>query len=208
MARDRAPIAKQSRREGHALHNKAHKIILRKPSPPGQSQRGGGRRRNSPSQFSVQLREKQKVKRLYGLLERQFRRLITEAAKTRGKSGEVLLQLLERRLDNVIYRAGFAGSRRAARQLASHGHFTLNGRRVTIPSLRVNAGDVIAARGSSLKREFFVHHSELVSDVEQPPLSWMKVNKAKFEIKITGEPQREDAEAGINEQLIIEYYSR
>lgn len=207
MARDRSPIAKQSRREGYALHNKAHKIVLRKPSPPGQSQ-SGNRRRSNPSQFAIQLREKQKVKRLYGLLERQFRRLMEEAGKTRGKSGEVLLQLLERRLDNVIYRAGFAGSRRAARQLVNHGHFTLNGQRVNIPSLRVSAGDEIAATPRSLKREFFQHHDELVSDTEQPPLSWLKVNKSKFAIKVTGEPQREDAEANINEQLIVEYYSR
>jgi len=206
MARDRAPISKQSRREGYALHNKAHKIIMRKPSPPGQAQ--NRRYRGNPSQFSIQLREKQKVKRLYGLLERQFRRLMEEAGKTRGKSGEVLLQLLERRLDNVVYRAGFAGSRRASRQLVSHGHFSVNGQRVTIPSLRVAKGDVVAATARSLKTEFFQHHGELVSDVEQPPISWLSVNKSKFEVKVTGEPQREDAEQGINEQLIVEYYSR
>ncbi|HEX9594576.1 MAG TPA: 30S ribosomal protein S4 [Candidatus Saccharimonadales bacterium] len=205
MARDRSPIAKQSRREGHALHAKAHKIILKKPSPPGQVQRG---RRNNPSQFAIQLREKQKVKRLYGLLERQFKRLVNESGKTQGKSGEVLLQLLERRLDNVVYRAGFARSRRGARQLVSHGHFTLNGKRVTIPSLRVNPGDVIAARSKSLVSDYFKNHEELMGDSEDQSASWLKADKSKFEIKITGEPQREDAEANISEQLIVEYYSR
>ena len=145
---------------------------------------------------------------LYGLLERQFRRLMAEAGKTPGKSGEVLLQLLEKRLDNVIYRAGFARSRRGARQLVSHGHFTLNGKKVTIPSLRVKPGDVISATAKSLKSDYFQHHEELMGDIEAQSVSWLKADLKKFEVKITGEPQREDAEANINEQLIVEYYSR
>lgn len=205
MARDRSPISKQSRREGQALHTKAHKIILRKPSPPGQAQKG---RRRNPSQYAIQLREKQKVKRLYGLLERQFKRLMTEANKTPGKSGEVLLQLLESRLDNVVYRAGLTRSRRAARQIVSHGHLTLNGQKVTIPSLRVNSGDVVAVTAKSRKNQFFQHHDDLMGEVGASPVSWLKVNKSKFEITVTGSPQREEAEANINEQLIVEYYSR
>ena len=126
MARDRSPIVKQSRREGYALHRKAAKIMARKSGIPGQH---SGSRQGKPSLYAVQLREKQKVRRLYGLLEKQFARLMKEASRREGLAGENLLQLLELRLDNAIYRAGFATSRRQARQLVSHGHFLLNGRR-------------------------------------------------------------------------------
>src|SRR4051812_38979417 len=128
MARDTSSIVKQSRREGYALHPKAHKALMKRTTPPGQA--GNRMGRNKPSQYSLQLREKQKVKRLYGLLERQFSKLMTEANRTKGQSGATLLQFLERRLDNVIYRAGLAPSRRGARQLVTHGYFELNGRRV------------------------------------------------------------------------------
>src|SRR5579885_2110396 len=138
MARDRGSIVKMSRREGYALHPKAHKALVKRSGPPGQQ--GGRYQRSKASQYALQLREKQKVKRLYGLLERQFRNLMSEASRTQGQAGAVLLEYLERRLDNVVYRAGFAMSRRAARQLVSHGHFMLNGRRVDIPSIRVKAG--------------------------------------------------------------------
>jgi small subunit ribosomal protein S4 len=122
-----------SRREGYALHPKAHKALVKRSAPPGQQQNGRGGRPRQASQYSLQLREKQKVKRLYGLLERQFSKLMKEASKSRGQSGQVLLQLLERRADNVVYRSGLASSRRAARQLVTHGHFLLNGRRVDVP---------------------------------------------------------------------------
>src|SRR5579884_4281737 len=128
MARDRASIVKMSRREGYALHPKAHKALVKRTTKPGQAQGGRGPR-GKASQYSLQLREKQKVKRLYGLLERQFRNLMKEANRRPGQSGQVLLQFLEQRADNVVYRAGFAPSRRAARQLVTHGHFTLNGTR-------------------------------------------------------------------------------
>src|SRR3977135_2028768 len=120
MARDRGPIVKMSRREGYALHIKAHKALVKRAGPPGPQ--GGRHQRNKASQYSLQLREKQKVKRLYGLLERQFSNLMKEASRTHGQSGATLLEFLERRFDNVIYRAGFAPSRTAARQLATHGH--------------------------------------------------------------------------------------
>lgn len=207
MARDRSPIVKQSRREGYALHPKAHKIMVKKTAKPGQSNTGRGRPQRL-SQYGTQLREKQKVKRLYGLLERQFARLMDEASRSSGKSGENLLMLLERRLDNVVYRAGFASSRRAARQLVSHGHFTLNGRRVDVPSIRVKSGDKIAVRARSQKSEYFKNLEDLTSHVEMPPVGWIKSNTKKFEIDITGEPKREEAEPDINEQLIVEYYSR
>jgi len=207
MARDRSPITKQSRREGYALHPKAHKIMVRRTQPPGEQAARGGRR-SKPSQYSLQLREKQKVKRLYGLLERQFSNLMREASRRKGMAGENLIKLLENRLDNVIYRAGFASSRRAARQLVSHGHFELNGRRVDIPSIQVSKGDVIKLRSSSKKREYFKNIEQYTSDIEQPPLSWLKSDIKKMEVKITGEPTREEAEPDINEQLIVEYYSR
>ncbi len=126
MARDTSPIVKQSRREGYALHPKAHKIMARKSGIPGEHAHG---RQSKPSMYQTQLREKQKVRRLYGLLERQFAKLMKEASRRPGLSGENLLELLERRLDNAVYRAGFAVSRRGARQLVSHGHFELNARR-------------------------------------------------------------------------------
>src|SRR5438105_2686240 len=145
MARDLGSIVKMSRREGYALHPKAHKALVKRSTPPGQSA-DGGRRRNKPSQYSLQLREKQKVKRLYGLLEKQFSNLMAEATRSRGQSGATLLIFLERRLDNTVYRSGFAVSRRAARQLVTHGHFQLNGRRVDVPSIRVSEGDEIVVR--------------------------------------------------------------
>src|SRR6185312_16855953 len=122
MARDRQSIVKMSRREGYALHPKAHKALVKRTTKPGQAATGRGMR-NKTSQYSLQLREKQKVKRLYGLLERQFSNLMKEADRREGQSGQVLLQLLEQRADNAVYRAGFAPSRRAARQLVTHGHF-------------------------------------------------------------------------------------
>ena len=205
MARDRRPITKLSRREGLPLHRKAHKIMVKRTAPPGQH--GGGRFKKQ-SNFGEQLREKQKVKRIYGLLEKQFRRLIKEAGKTKGKTGEVLLQLLERRLDNTVYKAGFAPSRRAARQLVTHGHFTVNGRRVDIPSIRVSVGDEIAVRPKSLKSFYFVNFDDLNGDLDAQPLSWLAADRKKFTIKVTGLPQRQEVEDEINEQLIVEYYSR
>jgi len=205
MARDTQSIVKMSRREGYALHPKAHKALVKRSTPPGQqSQRG---MRSKPSQYALQLREKQKVKRLYGLLEKQFSNLMKEADRKQGNSGEVLLELLERRLDNTIYRAGFAPSRRAARQLVSHGHFLLNGTRVDIPSIRVKAGDEIVARDHSKGTEYFKKLDD-VSPAPTESASWLKVNRKKFEVQVTGLPSREEAEPDINEQLIVEYYSR
>ncbi len=205
MARDTSPIVKQSRREGYALAPKAHKIMAKKSGIPGEHSdmrvRGG-------SLYLTQLREKQKVRRLYGLLEKQFAKLMKEAAKTDGLAGENLLQFLERRADNAVYRAGFAGTRRQARQLVSHGHFLLNGRRVDIPSIRLKPGDVLEVRPKSSKSEYFKNLENIVSSSSSTPLSWLKSDPKKMKIEITGLPKREEAEAGINEQLIVEYYSR
>jgi small subunit ribosomal protein S4 len=205
MARDTSPIVKQSRREGYALHPKAHKVMAKKTGIPGQHAHG---RQGKPSLYLTQLREKQKVRRTYGLLEKQFAKLMNEASRRPGLSGENLLQLLEQRLDNAVYRAGFATSRRAARQLVSHGHFELNGRRVDIPSIRVKPGDILIVRTKSTKSGYFTAIDEVVGNTSQAPLSWLKGDIKKLKIEITGLPKREEAEADINEQLIVEYYSR
>lgn len=205
MARDKSPIVKQSRREGFALAPKAHKIMAKKSGIPGQH---GDMRVRGGSLYLTQLREKQKVRRLYGLLEKQFAKLMKEAQKTEGLTGEILLEYLERRADNVVFRAGFASTRRQARQLVSHGHFTLNGRRVDIPSIRLKAGDKLEVRAKSQKSEYFKNLDNIVAASGVTPLSWMKSDAKKMTIEITGKPKREEAEAGINEQLIVEYYSR
>ncbi len=205
MARDTQSIVKMSRREGYALHPKAHKALAKRATMPGKAP--NARTRNKPSQYSLQLREKQKVKRLYGLLEKQFSNLMKEATKRSGAAGENLLQLLEQRADNAVYRAGFATSRRAARQLMSHGHFMLNDRRVDIPSIRLKAGDTLVLRAKSQANEYF----KKIDDVSPAPTEtpgWLKVNRKKFEIAVTGLPTRAEAEPDINEQLIVEYYSR
>lgn len=209
MARDTHSIVKMSRREGYALHPKAHKALVKRPGGPGQHGMGGrgGRPGSKASQYALQLREKQKVKRLYGLLEKQFSNLMAEASRKQGQSGQVLLQFLEQRLDNAVYRAGYASSRRAARQLVTHGHFMLNGRRTDIPSIRLRAGDVIEIRDASKQNEYF----KKLDDVSPAPSTtpgWIKVDRKKVALSVTGVPTRDEAEPDINEQLIVEYYSR
>jgi len=208
MARDTSPIVKQSRREGYALHPKANKVLAHKTGIPGQHAHS---RQGKPSLYATQLREKQKVRRIYGLVEKQFARLMNEANRASGHGvlpGELLLQLLERRIDNAVYRAGFATSRRAARQLVSHGHFELNGRRVDIPSIRLKVGDVLTVRPKSTKSAYFAAINDIHGNTEQAPLSWLKGDIKNLKIEIVGLPKREEAEANINEQLIVEYYSR
>ena len=205
MARDKSPIVKQSRREGFALAPKAHKIMAKKSGIPGQH---GDMRVRGGSLYLTQLREKQKVRRLYGLLEKQFAKLMKEAQRAEGLSGQNLLEFLERRADNVVFRAGFALTRRQARQLVSHGHFLLNGRRIDIPSIRLKAGDVLEVREKSAKSEYFKNLENTVAASGVQPLSWLKADAKKMKSEITGNPKREEAEAGINEQLIVEYYSR
>jgi len=204
MARDRDPIVKQSRREGYALHPKAAKIMVKKSGIPGMHSRS---RQSKPSLYAIQLREKQKVRRLYGLLEKQFANLMKEANRTKGQSGQVLLQLLERRLDNTVYRAGLATSRRAARQLVTHGHFMLNGTRVDIPSIRLKEGDELVLRDRSKASQYF----KQLDDISPAPSAipeWLKADRKKVTVSVKGLPTRDDAEPDINEQLIVEYYSR
>ncbi|MBQ6393899.1 30S ribosomal protein S4 [Candidatus Saccharibacteria bacterium] len=205
MARDRSPIVKQSRREGYALAPKAHKVMAKKSGIPGEH---GDMRIRKGGLYLTQLREKQKVRRLYGLLEKQFAKLMKEAQKADGLAGENLLQFLERRADNAVYRAGFATTRRQARQLVSHGHFLLNGHRVDIPSIRLKPGDILEVRPKSQKSAYFKELDNIIANSSSSTLSWMKADGKKMKIEITGLPKREEAEAGINEQLIVEYYSR
>lgn len=207
MARDTQSIVKMSRREGYALHPKAHKALVKRTTLPGQVTGGRGGRPQKASQYALQLREKQKVKRLYGLLERQFSNLMKEAGRKQGQAGQVLLQLLEQRADNAVYRAGFAPSRRAARQLVTHGHFMLNGRRFDIPSVRLRPGDELTVRDHSKQTEYF----KKIDDVSPAPSTtpgWLKVDRKKTTFTVTGVPARDEAEPDINEQLIVEYYSR
>jgi len=205
MARDRSPIVKQSRREGYAIAPKAHKVMAKKTGRPGQH---GDMPQRKGSLYLTQLREKQKVRRLYGLLEKQFAKLVKEATRAEGPTGENLLEFLERRADNVVFRAGFATTRRAARQLVNHAHFTLNGHRIDIPSIRLKTGDVLEVRKKSQKSEYFKNLPNIIATNPGAPLSWLKSDAGKMKIEIINTPKREEAEVGINEQLIVEYYSR
>lgn len=205
MARDLTPIVKRSRRESMALHPKAHKIMVRRKNAPGFS---ASHRRTNQTQYGIQLREKQKVKRIYGVLEKQFRKLLSEAERMDGITGENLLQLLERRLDNVVYRLQIAPSRQSARQLVTHGHIMHNDRRVDVPSIRVKAGDKIEIRASSAKNAYFTALKEQLKDSQMASYSWLSFDPKKMSAKVTGLPTREEADPGINEQLIVEFYSR
>lgn len=204
MARNLAPAAKIARREGVHTHPKAIKALTRRNYAPGQH---GQARRGKPSDYALQLREKQKVKRIYGIMEKQFRRYVERAEKMPGVAGENLLALLEQRLDNVIYRLGIAPSRPAARQIVTHGHIMLNGKRVDIPSINVSIKDEISIRPTSLKTTYFTALKGSL-DANQTLPSWLSFNTAKFEAKVTGTPLREEQDQEIDEQLIIEYYSR
>jgi small subunit ribosomal protein S4 len=158
------------------------------------------------SSYALQLREKQKARRIYGVLERQFRRYYNMAKRQDGLTGENLLIILERRLDNVVYRLGFASSRSQARQLVRHGHFELNGRRADIPSILVKPGDVISVKEKNKKLTYF---KELAKEIEHRPVpDWMSRDSLNMTGRILGFPRREDINIPVNEQLIVEYYSR
>ena len=206
MARDRSSIVKQSRREGFALHPKAHKYLVKKTSLPGQQGRHRRRVNNQNNQYLIQLREKQKVRRLYGLLEKQFSNLFKKAIEKHSRAGEEALFLLEKRLDNAVYRSGLAISRRGARQLVSHKHLKLNGRRVNIASITLKTGDQIVVHTKSQKNNYFKHLQDLSPPIESPP--WLEVDRQKLVFSVRDEPRREDIPEAINEQLLVEYYSR
>jgi len=176
--------------------------IKRRNYPPGQHGQG----RSKTSAYGVQLREKQKVRRIYGLLEKQFRSYFAEADRMKGVTGENLLSLLERRLDNVVYRLGFASSRAESRQLVRHGHFTINGRKVNIPSIQLKAGDVINLREKS--KAVVSINDALEAVVRRGVPQWLELDRDAYKGTIKGLPVREDIVAPIQEQLIVELYSK
>jgi small subunit ribosomal protein S4 len=165
-----------------------------------------GRRRSKVQGYGIQLREKQKAKRMYGVLERQFRTYFKKASRTKGITGETLLQMLERRLDNVVYRLGFASSRAMARQLVSHGHFNVDGRRVDVPSSQVKPGSVITLREKSRKNEAIKICLDTAAGRGVPP--WLELDATQFQGTVTQLPTREDIPVPIQEQLIVELYSK
>lgn len=205
MARNLTPILKVSRREQTALHPKAIKGLTKRPTRPGQHGPNAGR--SKPSQYAIQLRQKQMVKRMYGLLEKQFAKLVGEAERRTGNTGDMLLQLLEQRFDNAVYRLGLAPSRQAARQLVTHGHFMLNGRRVDIPSIILKPGDEFTVRPKSQNNAYFKQVTQDLSG-NAATLRWLTFDAKKMTGKVTGLPAREDVTEEIHEQLIIEFYSR
>jgi small subunit ribosomal protein S4 len=201
MARYTGPMTKKSRRLGLDLVG-GDMAFERRPFPPGQHGRG----RIKESEYLLQLREKQKARYTYGVLERQFLRYYKEASRRPGKTGDNLLQLLECRLDNVVYRAGFARTRRHARQLVTHGHFLVNGRKVDIPSFQVTQYDVIDVREKSLEMTPFIVARETFGERLVP--AWMEVVIDRMRILVHQVPTREQIEMPIQEQLIVEFYSK
>lgn len=201
MARYRGPKQKIARRFSEPIFGPS-KVLERKAYPPGQH--GQSRRRNKESEYSLQLKEKQKAKHTYGVLERQFRNLFEKAASKKGITGENLLRFLEARLDNVVYRMGFARTRRQARQLVNHRHLTVNGRVVGIPSIQVRPGDVVAMRPRS-------RNLDVVQDALQRSrraYNWLEVDRNELRGKFLELPNRQDIPENIREQLIVELYSK
>jgi small subunit ribosomal protein S4 len=210
MARYTDPVCRLCRREGVKLYLKGERCytdkcaIDRRGYAPGQHGQGGGRRRTS--EYGMQLREKQKARRVYGVLEKQFRSYYDQAASRKGITGDTLLQILETRLDNVVYRLGFASSRAEARQLVKHGHFSVNGRRLDIPSYQVRIGDVISLREKSAGSPKF---KELLESAEgKTVVGWLERELTERSGKVLRLAAREEIDIPVAEQLIIEYYSR
>lgn len=206
MARYRGPVGKISRRLGVGITEKGQRILSKRPFPPGQH--GPGSRRRQVSDYGLQLTEKQKARHLYGVLERQFRRMFEQAARRSGVTGEHLLSLLERRLDNVVYRLGFAITRTQARQLVCHGHIMVDGRKTNIPSFTVRVGNVISVRPESMRRTYFRNLVDSGELRRHRPPDWLSLQPGEFSGQVVALPRREDAEPDINEQLIVEFYSR
>lgn len=212
MARYTGPVCKLCRREGEKLFLKGQKCftpkcpVERRGYPPGEHGREAQFRRRRVSDFQKQLREKQKMRRIYGVLERQFRRYYKSALQKRGLTGEALLQTLEQRLDNVVYRLGYADSRAQARQLVTHGHFNVNGRRTDVPSMLLRPGDELEVREGSRSRPYF-EDLDAVAEGKSPP-RWLDRDLGRLSGKVLQLPERDDIDAAINEQLVVEYYSR
>jgi small subunit ribosomal protein S4 len=203
MARYTGPKSKISRRYGIALFGPS-KALERKNYPPGMHGPKGSRRKQS--EYAIALGEKQKLRHMYGLMERQFRRYFETALRKRGVTGETLLQMLETRLDNVVYRLGFANSRSAARQLVSHGHVTVNNRKVDVSSYNLKAGDAISIKDRPGSRRLVTRNLELTQI--QPVPDWLVADKDQFHGKMMRTPSREEIAPVVNEQLVVELYSR
>ena len=214
MARYTGPVCRLCRREGMKLYLKGARcdgpkcpIVKRQPAknfPPGQH---GQRRTRRPSEFGLQLREKQKVRRFYGVMESQFHKHFVEAERRGGVTGDNLLQILESRLDNVVYRMGFADSRRQARQLVRHGHFVVNGRKTNIPSFLVKPGDLVTVRPGSRTRTYFTDYGEVLNTRRAP--DWISMDASTLSGKVLSLPSRDQIEVpSFNEALVVEHYSR
>ena len=206
MARDRGAQCKQCRREGTKLFLKGERCLTdkcgveRRSYPPGDHGRG----RQKQSEYRLQLREKQKARRYYGILEKQFANYYVKASRQPGVTGENLLRLLEARLDNVLVRLGFAASRRQARQLVLHGHWTVNGRRVNVPSYQVRPDDVIAVKATSSAQQIIRDATDLTSAVP----AWLQADHDGLTAKVLRHPEREEIDTPVQEQLIVELYSK
>jgi small subunit ribosomal protein S4 len=206
MARDASPQCKQCRREGQKLFLKGERCLTdkcgveRRNYPPGEHGRG----RMKQSEYRLQLREKQKARRYYGVLEQQFRNYYDKASRQPGITGENLLRMLETRLDNVLVRLGFAASRRQARQLVRHGHWTVNGRRVNVPSYQVKPDDVIAVKATSKAQPIIRDATDLTSAVP----AWLQADHDGLTAKVLRRPERREIAAPVQEQLIVELYSK
>lgn len=207
MARYTGPVCRLCRREGMKLFLKGDRCytgkcaVDRRAYAPGQH----GQSRKKPTEYGIQLREKQKARRIYGVLEGQFRRYFVEAARQKGMTGENLLRLLERRLDNVVFQLGFATSRPEARQLVRHGHFTVNGKRVDIPSYLIRVGEVIAVREESKNSPRI---KGILSNLDRTPPAWLSLDANAAAGTVVRFPSREDIQLPIQEHLIVEKYSR
>ena len=207
MARYTESVCKLCRRERMKLFLKGAKCdsmkcpVERKPYPPGEHGRG----RIRESEYLIQLREKQKARRIYGVLEKQFRKLYAQANKQPGITGEVLLRMLEQRLDNIVYRANFASSRNQARQLVRHGHVLVNGKRVTIPSYQADKGDVITLSDKA-KKNIIVRHN--LDTIDRAIPMWLEVKADAYEVNVRELPERAQIDVPVREQLIVELYSK
>ena len=205
MAKNTSPDCKQCRREGCKLFLKGERCLTKcsfdkRPVVPGQH----GTARKKVSEYGVQLREKQKVRRAYGMLEKQFRLYYEKATRSKESTGWALLKMLELRLDNVVYRLGLGMSRAEARQIVNHGHITVNGKKVNIPSYQVKVGDVIAVKENKQSLEMFTSLKELKINTPK----WLEFNTEALTGKVLALPEREDIDLGIKEHLIVEFYSR
>jgi small subunit ribosomal protein S4 len=212
MARTTEPVCKLCRREGEKLFLKGERCytpkcaVERRAYPPGEHGYEQQFRRQRPSAYAMQFREKQKLRRIYGVLERQFRRYFEEATRREGMTGRNLLIILESRLDNVVYRLGLASSRAQARQVVNHGHIDVNGRRCDIPSALLRPGDVLTIHPASRELTYFRQVAETLG--ENPVPTWLSFDPVDMSARVVNYPAREEIELTVNEQLVVEYYSR